>query len=193
LDYCPVGGGPLQRIAIAAFPFRIGRSSSAHYAIDSGDISRLHAEIVRNGQQFWIRDLGSSNGTFVNGKRIGDLTELHDGAVVHIATIEFQFGLRPDEAATLAALTQTGLQIEEIAKELLDPNNLEIVFQPLVALGTGEVFGYEALGRCKAEKFGITATDFFRVADAFKLSGDLSRRLRSMPLSQLKVRSGSVS
>ncbi|MDX1981692.1 MAG: protein kinase [Bryobacteraceae bacterium] len=60
-----------RKIAVANFPFRIGRSETAglNLEFDSG-ISRVHAEINFGDLGFTITDLGSANGTFVNGRRL---------------------------------------------------------------------------------------------------------------------------
>jgi len=50
--------------------FTIGRRSSANLRCDSGDVSREHATIVRDGDRYLLRDCGSRYGTYVNGDRI---------------------------------------------------------------------------------------------------------------------------
>jgi len=48
----------------------IGRSPDCNVFLDDVTVSRRHAELVRDGETFSIRDLGSLNGTYVNRKRI---------------------------------------------------------------------------------------------------------------------------
>jgi len=48
----------------------IGRSPACDVFLDDVTVSRRHAELVRDGDTFIIRDLGSLNGTFVNRRRI---------------------------------------------------------------------------------------------------------------------------
>jgi len=48
----------------------IGRAAEADLRVDSGGVSRRHAELERQGPLFAIRDLDSRNGTFLNGRRI---------------------------------------------------------------------------------------------------------------------------
>jgi pSer/pThr/pTyr-binding forkhead associated (FHA) protein len=52
--------------------FVIGRSLYCTMIIDDPSVSRLHASIRRAGNFCEILDLGSSNGTFVNGKKVGE-------------------------------------------------------------------------------------------------------------------------
>jgi len=49
----------------------LGKSPSAYIFIDNPYVSRRHAQILRQGERFEIQDLGSKNGTFVNGVRLG--------------------------------------------------------------------------------------------------------------------------
>jgi hypothetical protein len=50
--------------------FKLGREASCEIHLDDPMISRRHAEILYTEGRWWIRDLGSRNGTLVNGKRI---------------------------------------------------------------------------------------------------------------------------
>jgi hypothetical protein len=50
----------------------IGRSSEADVVVGHDDVSRTHALIYREAGQAWIRDLGSANGTWVDGSRLGE-------------------------------------------------------------------------------------------------------------------------
>lgn len=49
----------------------IGRSEDSDVTIDEAEVSRLHAVLSRRGGRFWLTDLGSVNGTSVNGARAG--------------------------------------------------------------------------------------------------------------------------
>ena len=56
----------------------LGRSNRADVRIDDDSISRLHAKVFLNGQDIQIEDLGSSNGTLVNGEKV-ERNVLRDG------------------------------------------------------------------------------------------------------------------
>jgi pSer/pThr/pTyr-binding forkhead associated (FHA) protein len=58
--------------------YRVGRDKPADIAIPDGTISGNHAEIQINGSTCLVRDLGSTNGTFVNGSRISAVTPIKE-------------------------------------------------------------------------------------------------------------------
>jgi hypothetical protein len=62
-------------------PTLVGRSPECQIFLDDVTVSRRHAEIVRDGDAFTIRDLGSLNGTYVNRKRIESAVLQNDDEV----------------------------------------------------------------------------------------------------------------
>lgn len=82
------------RIAISKSPFRIGKLlDSSDYRIESHAVSRKHADIVKDQQQYYVIDLYSTNGTTVNGRRIqsGVKECLKSGDVICFADAAFRF------------------------------------------------------------------------------------------------------
>ncbi|HET7566446.1 MAG TPA: DUF3662 and FHA domain-containing protein [Gaiellaceae bacterium] len=57
----------------------LGRSRDADVQIEDPNVSRRHAEIVQEGSTFWVVDLGSTNGTEVDGRRV-QRAQLQSGA-----------------------------------------------------------------------------------------------------------------
>jgi pSer/pThr/pTyr-binding forkhead associated (FHA) protein len=97
-------GDDVERTPIQAVPFTIGRVETVDLQINSSRVSREHAVIVKQQKEYRIRDLGSTNGTFVNGARI-DEVPLADGDVVVIADCEFTFIL-PESTENKRLVTQ---------------------------------------------------------------------------------------
>ncbi|MHC4840810.1 MAG: FHA domain-containing protein [Planctomycetota bacterium] len=70
----------------------IGRVKSCHIQVtDDSSISRQHARIYRQGVVFLVEDLGSSNGTLLNGKEVSRPTELRVGDEVEVGSQKFRF------------------------------------------------------------------------------------------------------
>ncbi|MEP7223350.1 MAG: DUF3662 and FHA domain-containing protein [Actinomycetota bacterium] len=69
----------------------LGRSREAGVRISDVNSSRRHAELRQEGAAYWIVDLGSMNGTIVNGKRV-DRQRLRDGDRIAIGSTEIVFG-----------------------------------------------------------------------------------------------------
>ena len=68
----------------------IGRSSKCDIQIDQESVSRNHAKIVNSGQRVLIRDLGSTNGTYVNDQLIEEFI-LRDGDLIKIGRTILKF------------------------------------------------------------------------------------------------------
>jgi diguanylate cyclase (GGDEF)-like protein len=68
----------------------IGRSSKSDIQIDQESVSRNHARIINNGKSILIRDLGSTNGTYVNDELIDEYV-LRDRDLVKIGRTIFKF------------------------------------------------------------------------------------------------------
>lgn len=74
----------------------LGRNAYCEIHIDSGLLSRQHAEIRTEGDQVIIEDLNSTNGTFVNNMRIESATSLMHGDVVSVGHERFML-IAPDK------------------------------------------------------------------------------------------------
>lgn len=74
-------------VAIAAGEITLGRSPTTNVVVDSGAVSKVHARIERTLDQLVLEDLGSANGTYVNGARVMTAF-LQDGDVVSLAGVE---------------------------------------------------------------------------------------------------------
>ena len=90
LEHFPEQGGPARRVEITKSPFLIGRSPNSR-PDDLLPQGVQGSRRYRSGcRQDVVRDLNSTNGTFVNGRRI-DEVPLVDGDIIHVTHWEFCF------------------------------------------------------------------------------------------------------
>ena len=62
----------------------IGRDPESNIVIDDIEISRSHLAIIKEGETFQIEDLNSTNGTFLNGKKLKKLTVIKNGDLISL-------------------------------------------------------------------------------------------------------------
>ncbi|MFZ5471845.1 MAG: FHA domain-containing protein [Myxococcota bacterium] len=68
----------------------IGRTSDADLQLSSGSVSRRHTRIVGAEGEFWVNDLGSSNGTLLNGMKVRS-ERLRDGDIIEIGEFKLLY------------------------------------------------------------------------------------------------------
>ncbi|MEW6710724.1 MAG: FHA domain-containing protein [Candidatus Riflebacteria bacterium] len=71
-------------------PFLLGRSPECNYKLEGDKASRKHAQIVVEGEQSYIEDLNSSNGTFVNMVQIKGKVEIFKGDLLRFADVRMK-------------------------------------------------------------------------------------------------------
>src|SRR5687768_11757637 len=82
---------PPQRIVV-------GRGADCDFRVDHDSVSRRHAELWRDGEHWRVIDLGSKNGTFLAGSRIGSV-RLERSGWLRLGDVHCEFELLTDEAA----------------------------------------------------------------------------------------------
>lgn len=187
----------IWRFPLDDFPVRVGRRSGIGLSLLSPLISHDHAEIDAARGALKVRDLGSTNGTFVNGSRIpaGESARVKNGDVVHFANVEFLVGrLAPGENA--AQLRTRTSMYHQLPRRLIDrarhlnrllrKRAVVSTLQPIVHLESGDVAGYELLGRGALSPLPKNPEALFELAGILGLAGDLSRLFRSVALPQLR-------
>lgn len=88
-------------------PQLIGRSSEALPLTDT-TVSRRHAELTPDGDVWWIRDLHSQNGTYINGFKIAARTRLHAGDQIRVGNTVFVFGRAGEDDLSVVRLVRGG-------------------------------------------------------------------------------------
>ncbi|MEO5651504.1 MAG: FHA domain-containing protein [Marmoricola sp.] len=78
------GGNRGEAISLEKAPLLIGRGNDAAIRLDDDYVSTRHARIASSGEQWFVEDLGSTNGTYIGTRRITQATALELGTQVRI-------------------------------------------------------------------------------------------------------------
>ena len=98
------GPQPNQTFDLVEEKISIGRSPNNTIPIPDPEISRKHAQLVWQGDGYALEDLGSTNGSFVNARRIIGFTPLGHGDVIELGeAISLLYLVEAAEAATVIA------------------------------------------------------------------------------------------
>lgn len=152
LEFFQDGSSELHRVTIEHSPFRIGRCETSDLRIDSVQVSREHAQLYQRGNIWTIRDLGSTNGTQVNGKLVRE-SFLSDGDILAIAETELTFvassvtpfqrmatqPILPRESSRPPALLPSEIAIMRALTEATLWQAISLQLAMVVSLGSGEV------------------------------------------------------
>lgn len=82
-------GGRKRKFAVKKDKLIIGRGEDCSLQIPAATVSRHHCELTLNDDQLAVRDLKSSNGTYVNRDRIADQTPLNAGDTLSVGPVVF--------------------------------------------------------------------------------------------------------
>ncbi len=170
---------PIREFKIHDSVFTVGRSSSSSLCLPVGCVSKHHAEIECIHDQLILRDLGSTNGTFVNGDRIKGEVPIQDGELIQFASIVFRVcrqghitehqTIQEDNCDQALAMIQFD--------RLINSGAFIPFFQPIVALSDQSTIGYEVLGRSRL--FGLQSpVEMFSAASQLNLESQLSEVFR---------------
>ncbi len=170
---------PVRRVRLERNSMRVGRKTGNDLLIPCPSVSGVHAELSLDDNRLFVNDLGSTNGTFLNGVRIRQRCQVNHGDLLQFAQVVFRAGIESyqtssqtihDDAADRAlALIQFDKLITD---RVVAPH-----YQPIVAMDSRAVLGYELLGRSRL--FGLgTPQAMFTAAAVLNMEAELSRVLR---------------
>src|SRR5262245_24982639 len=130
----PVDGG--EPIEIAKDMVLVGRKDECDLNIEHKSVSKLHCVIVKTDGLLLVRDLGSTNGTRVNGQRIRRAALLPNDQL-QIASVKFRVALPPGEPPVSASEHTQRMEGDELRRLLSksadeDDSDVEIPAQPVI-------------------------------------------------------------
>lgn len=177
-----------RRIHLTAFPALIGRQPGCEVQLSGSRISRRHAVIRRDDRgDLELRDLDSTNGTFVNGEQISEPTLVFDGDVIHVGESELRVVVERGHSGTTddGFRTQIGLgplsnrfplTVREF-NELMD-QRLVTAHRQAIVDRDGNVAACELLARGTHPTLEPAPRDLFNLAETLDRQVDLSQLMR---------------
>lgn len=187
-------------IRIKSFPFAIGRLEGSDLFLSSSEISRRHAEIDANEQGIIVRDFNSTNGTFINNRRLQGAQPIKDGDILHFG--RFEFRLRHEERLpqtdeleddlgvtrfSAAAPQESFFATSNRFEEMLRTRAVQPHFQPLVSAKDRRLIGYELLGRGKLEGLVQSPAGLLEIARALGKEKECSTLFRETGIAMARI------
>src|SRR6185436_1508202 len=149
----------------------VGSLESNDVVVDFDGISRVHAVFERFGDTWTVRDLGSRNGTFVNGGRIIGEHALHSGDEVLLGRLRLVFHSRVVQGSETAAIAEP---------PSLTPRERDVLLALCRPLLTGDAFTEPASIRAIAAELVVSEAavkqHLSRLYDKFDVGAEGERR-----------------
>jgi EAL domain-containing protein (putative c-di-GMP-specific phosphodiesterase class I) len=203
LSGCVTTGRPIEKFPINVATFVLGRRPGVSLMLPSARVSGRHAEILVIGENLLIRDLGSTNGTYVNRRRVARPTPIGEGDHIELADTEFRLEYR-------ARTPANGIQVDPALKktqkamdtfepdwilsqfaQLMQEQAITPHYQPITSLSEKETLGYEALARSAIPGMKSPAT-MFQTAALVSREAELSVlcRVKSVEAAAARLKGG---
>jgi len=130
----PLEGG--EPIEIVKDMVLVGRKDECDLNLDHKSVSKLHCVIVRTDGLLLVRDLGSTNGTRVNGQRVRRAALLPNDQL-HIASVKFRVYLGPGDPPVNASEHTQRIEADELQRLLSksgndDDSDPDMLAQPVI-------------------------------------------------------------
>jgi pSer/pThr/pTyr-binding forkhead associated (FHA) protein len=180
--------GTRERIPLEGERITIGHSASNDISLPSDrTVSRIHAVLERVASRWCVRDLGSRNGTFVNGDRIWGERALRPGDEIRIGTVRFVARSQLlDKGGDTTIGSESGPELTRREREIL-----VALCRPMVSSG---VFREPASIRQVAAELVVTeAAVKQHLARLYDKFGIVDREGRRARLANEAIRRGAVS
>ena len=170
---------PIRYVPIHCSPFLIGRQAQAGLSLACRSVSSVHAEIADTGTSLVLRDLDSTNGTYVNGERIADPVELRQDDLVQFANVAFrvlQQSSSYDAGTVCEDVMDRAMALVQFDR-LMSEEAVVPHYQPIVDLSDGQPIGFEVLARSRIAGMETPAV-MFSAAAQLSVETQLSQMVR---------------
>lgn len=173
--------GSVEFIELAPLPFQVGRRSDMPLSIPRATVSSLHAEFFERDGNLFVRDLKSTNGTYINGKPVLGEEQLNEGDLLQFADVAFRLALDESDNGSctlnnVAVACDRAVSLAQFDR-LMNERAVIPHFQPIVTLADRKLKGYEVLGRSALP--GLEKPyDMFLAASQLNLEVELSIMMR---------------
>jgi hypothetical protein len=143
-DIIPPTDQPMARLVVLSEGFTglahelqaeklsIGRIEDNSFQISEASVSSHHCEIIKRGEEFLVRDLNSTNGTFIDGEQITEAV-LKPGHILRLGQVE----VRLETAATGAAAAKKPLEKTMVLPQGVRPQELDPAQRQAVEVSSG--------------------------------------------------------
>lgn len=172
-------GAEITSKLVDPLPFRVGRRPEATLSIPRSTISGIHAELFCIGDQLHVRDLNSTNGTFINGTRLDGMCRLQAGDVLQLADVALRLSCIEEETSkrTICHDFCDHALARVLFDKLLIEQQVTPYFQPIIDLHCRSTVAFEVLGRSRLPGLE-TPSQMFAAAADLELEDELSNVLR---------------
>lgn len=145
--------GPRRRVPMTDGRLVIGRGEDSHVFLPDYRLSRRHAEVEQRMDGFYIVDLGSTNGTYLNGQRVMGEQRLSDGDLISLGetTLVFSSGASDEtveggalDGAQAYRIKDLHARITDRSVSASDPGRQSRVFQ-LLSKASAALLGQKTL------------------------------------------------
>jgi EAL domain-containing protein (putative c-di-GMP-specific phosphodiesterase class I) len=170
---------PVRYVPIHSSPFVIGRRATCGLHLVCQAVSSAHAEFIDNGATALLRDLGSTNGTYVNGKRVTTEVEVASGDLIQFATVAFRVLKQDSSTSQVTACEDVCDQAMSLVlfDRLITEQAVIPHYQPIVTLRSLAIEGHEVL--CRSRLTGLeTPIQMFSAATQLDQEARLSQTIR---------------
>lgn len=169
----------LHCFPVQPLPFRVGRQTGLSLTLSRPTVSAVHAELYERDNNLYVRDLATTNGTYVNGQPISAEQPLNNADLVQFADVPFRVSCAVSDSRSHTRREDVGDRALALVQfdRLFRTKAIVPHIQPIVELQSGESIGYEVLARSRL--FGLEgALAMFDTAEQLGLATELSQAIR---------------